>query len=213
MEEKNEVVVAEQPIVMPAVSTKDGVAAFRQFEEIKANVLTEVDKQPINNKPYIRKTGWRKIKTLFNLKEEILLRECEDYEITGAKHKRWIYRVRVSAKNGAFADAEMCCDTQEPFSRNKPMSAVMAMAQTRAFNRAISDLVGGGEVSAEEMMGCDDASKQEASLEIPKEPKCWACGNIITPKVYSYSVKKYSKPLCMQHQKEVGMAKDAEVVD
>jgi hypothetical protein len=139
-------------VVQPAVSTDQALAHFQRFLEIKEKVLNDNDKEPIKGKPYIRKTGWRKIKTMFNLTEEILESKRERFE---DGEVIYTYKVRVTAPNGAFADAEMNCSTKEPFGRGKPESAVMAMAQTRAFNRAISDLVGGGEVSAEEMAGID----------------------------------------------------------
>ena len=146
MEEKKQEIIPTQTIVQPAVNAAAALESFRKFQEIKDRVLTDKDKQKIANKPYINKSGWRKIKTIFNLTQEIL----KSKSVVEKDKLKWIYRVRVTAKNGAFADAEMSCDTAEPFGKNKTEAAIMAMAQTRAFNRAISDLVGGGEPSVEE---------------------------------------------------------------
>lgn len=156
----------KQVVVKPALSTDQALAHFNRFQEIKDRVLTEGDKLPIKGKPYIRKSGWRKIKTMFNLTEEILHsnRQVIENEVI------YTYRVRVKAPNGAFVDAEMSCSNKEPFGRGKPEAAVMAMAQTRAFNRAISDLVGGGEVSAEELEGVPMNGSSEIQITQPDAP-------------------------------------------
>jgi hypothetical protein len=59
---------------------------------------------------------------------------------------------RATAPSGQYADGDGHCDTLEKGTINS-IHNVIATAHTRAKNRAISDLVGGGEVSAEEVMG------------------------------------------------------------
>jgi hypothetical protein len=184
-------------IVEPALTTQKAIEKFKNFREIKEKVLSEEDKEPIKGKPYIRKTGWRKIKTIFNLGQEILSSTRRDI---GDGNFSWIFRVRVIAPNGVYTDAEMSCDSLEDFSwmdkehtKKKPESAVMAMAQTRAYNRAISDLVGGGEVSAEEMT-------QVEKEEIKELKKCIGCGADLSEKVYSFSMENFETPLCLKCQ-------------
>lgn len=189
-------------VVAPAISADVAIKQFRAFAEIKNRVLVSEDKLPVNGKPFIRKTGWRKIKTIFNLSEEILssrreLREEKDYS--------WIYKVRVMAPNGVFADAEMSCDSTEEFAwqnkakdTRKPECAIMAMAQTRAFNRAISDLVGGGECSAEEI----GESREDTIPKDTHEFVCSECNAKISKKVYDYSQENNGKALCMTCQKK-----------
>lgn len=167
-------------VVQPALSTEQALQHFRHFQEIKEQVLSAIDKVPVKGKPYICKSGWRKIKTMFNLTEHILESRRDDFggEIL------YTYRVRVSAPNGAYADAEMSCSSKEPFGRGKPESAVMAMAQTRAFNRAISDLVGGGEVSAEEMSedSPSNGGSSAPAYEAPRPSAAPAAANPIQPR-------------------------------
>lgn len=158
MENEEGALVASPPaVVKPVLTVKEALANFREFQSFKDEVLTDEDKKPIGNKPYIWKPGWRKIKTACNLSLEILDLDPSD----GTKGKRtmfdngdymWTYSVRAIAPNGVFADAEMSCSSTETFARGKAETAIQAMAQTRAYNRAISDLVGGGEVSYEEMV-------------------------------------------------------------
>ena len=224
VEENKEIILRQEDaaIVMPAVTANEALKQFKAFQEIKDKILGENDTQKISGNDYVKKTGWRKIKTIFNLSQEII--DSKREENIEPKYIRWTYKVRVKAKNGTFADAEMCCDSREKFGQGKPEAAVMAMAQTRAFNRAISDLVGGGEVSAEEMDGVEVRSEprnvtprpisevvQSAVKEAnekhtrPETPKCMAtgCGKLLTPKVYDYSMEQYGVPFCYDHQQEV----------
>ena len=217
---QKEIMVVNDKIVQPAVSATEALKQFKAFQEIKNKVLTGEDKQPIAGNPYIRKTGWRKIKTIFNLSEEILESKREIVKGYDNKDKLlWTYRVRVKAKNGAFADAEMSCDSDEDFSwsdkaktKKKPETMIMAMAQTRAFNRATSDLVGGGECSAEEMMGIEkDIEGKNKPFEMPKDPICSKCKAKITEKVYKYSMEHHNVPLCYACQQ--GNTVDAEYTE
>lgn len=61
---------------------------------------------------------------------------------------------RAIAPNGVFVDADGTCDCWEKGYASS-IHNVRATASSRAKNRAISDLVGGGELSAEEMQGGD----------------------------------------------------------
>jgi len=199
-------------MVQPAVSADDALVQFKAFREIKERCLAKDDIIAIAGNPYITKTGWRKIKTIFNLSEEILQsKRIVDQDGT----VRWVYRVRAMASNGAHADAEMACSDKEDFSwadrthtKKKPESAIMAMAQTRAFNRAISDLVGGGEISAEEDPGYDENSKANSAKPAAKRDKkgailsCVDCGQEVSQKVAEFSAQKCGKILCFNCQKK-----------
>jgi len=207
MEETNE---GKSLAIKPIMEIKDAQDAFKKFEDIKSKVLTEADKSNIKNKTYVNKNGWRKIKTMFGISQEILeSRREEDKSLSGkVETVRWIYKVRVKARNGMYADAEASCDTKEDFSflnkkegTQKPENMIMAMAQTRAFNRAISDLVGGGETSVEDEAPANGAG--EFGKDVPVPNVCNGCNKKITDKVKEFSIKKYKKTLCMDCQKVV----------
>jgi hypothetical protein len=114
---------------------------------------------------YISKSGWRKIALIFNLSVEITGKERFEGEDKDGKFYGWIYRVRAIAPNGRFQDAEGVCTSRNAFFckrwKDKDKGEyewvdtdeknIMHTAQTCAFNRAISDLVGSGELSAEEI--------------------------------------------------------------
>ena len=214
-------VIVEKKAVRAVMTVAEAQEQFQKFQEFKVSVLTDEDKEPIKGKPYVRKTGWRKIGRLFGLSEEIL---SSRREVDPDGTKRWIYKVRVKSETGMFADAEMSCDTQEAFAWNdkeayklpfkerrypKPESAIMAMAQTRAYNRAISDLVGGGESSAEEMSEIE-VRQEPKNITPPRQPisnpadgKCGGCSGKISDKEYSYSMNRFHKPLCFNCQKAI----------
>lgn len=142
-------------IVDTAMGMHRALNLFNTFRELKEKLLMEEDISKIGGKVYIMKSGWRKIKAFFRLSQEIVASERIEYKRGSAEYVMWRYRVRVTAPDGTFAEAEGVCTSDEPFGKGKPEHAIAAMAQTRAFNRAISDLVGGGEVSAEELEGVE----------------------------------------------------------
>lgn len=188
-------------VIRPIMNIKEAKESFDNFEKIKQEVLKNGDMTKISGKNYVNKSGWRKIKTMFGFSEEIL-RSRKEIDKDGTI--RWIYRVKVSSKNGIFADAEASCDTKEDYAyRNKekkimkPENMIQAMAQTRSFNRAISDLVGGEGLSAEDEIEGNEEKPKETKLKL----KCADCGIELTEKVAKYSLQNYNKELCIDHQK------------
>ena len=98
----------------------------------------------------------------FNLSDEMLKEERKQYKINNQEHFVWEATVRVTAPNGRFSEATASCASNErKFSH--PEHDVRATAHTRAKNRAIADLIGGGEVSAEEMDAASLASSAPAA--------------------------------------------------
>lgn len=119
-----------------------------QFEKFKASVLKESDVQTIGGKPYITKSGWRIIAMACNITDEIIDKErgvSKDGGLT------WIFQVRAKAPNGRSTVGIGLCSNRERGKEQSPEHVIMGTAHTRAKSRAISDLVGGGEVSAEEL--------------------------------------------------------------
>lgn len=166
-------------LLQPADNIDEVVALYKQFEEIKSELLTKGDKTKIGTNWHVNKSGWRKIATAFNLSIDII--EDKIWEEDGVVKAR--VKARAVAPNGkASTEVGMCASNEPRFMNshgskqdNKPEVEgkevfwmegnwrslkspkevnehdVLATAATRAKNRAISDCVGGGEVSAEEM--------------------------------------------------------------
>ena len=138
---------AQLEIVKPIVKTNDAIKDLKSFEELKANLLSESDYQAISGKNFIKKSGWRKLALVFNISDQIVESSKnvrEDGSFT------WTFRVRASAPNGRFTEAVASCDSRERKFAHVEHD-VFATAHTRCKSRAISDLIGAGEISAEEM--------------------------------------------------------------
>jgi hypothetical protein len=191
---------AETSIVMPAVSAKEAMEAWKQYQELKENIVDiKVDVQQIDGKDFLKKSYWRKLATFFNLTTEVVE---ERKEVIG-KTIVWHFTVKATAPNGRSAIGAGSCDAFEKatlkdgeyirydkFKKTyvpaKPNSIhnIRSTAETRATNRAISNLVGGGEVSAEEVVGDYGYSegtnkKEQVSKVIGEETnqaKCEYCG-------------------------------------
>lgn len=150
-------------IVMPAVSPEQAVAAWKIYQEMKNAIQDEEDVQEIRGRKYLKKSYWRKVATFFNLSTEVVEEKSEKLGNTFV----WHFTVKATHPNGRSAIGTGSCDMYEKATYKngeyvdnydrpaKPNSLhnIRTTAETRATNRAISNLVGGGEVSAEEVDG------------------------------------------------------------
>lgn len=134
-------------IVRPLVDAETAVSAWNEFQRIKQKLIIEEDIQVIQNRQYIKKSGWRKIATVFNLKDEIVSEKIDTDE--KGEPIRAQYVVRVTAPNGrSTEELGYCSKYEKNFAKSHD---IVATAHTRAKSRAIASLVGGGAVSAEEI--------------------------------------------------------------
>ena len=102
----------------------------------------------IQGKKFRRKGYWRAVKMAFNLQVE----EIKEEIVKGEKDWGYIVTYRATAPNGSFADGDGACMGSEKKGKMCTVHNVRAHAHTRAFNRAVSNLVGFGEVSADEIV-------------------------------------------------------------
>lgn len=157
------------------------LAAWQQFQELKKQLLdasdyqsyTETINKEKKEKRFVKKSGWRKIASAFGVSLETISEEIRNFIAPdGNTHVVYVYRVRAIAPGGnRSSDGVGACDTTESrfqkiiwgkergekigYEVAYKVNDLMATAYTRAANRAISDLVGGGEVSAEEVTSED----------------------------------------------------------
>lgn len=168
---------AENTIVQPADNIDAVVDLYDRFDEIKERLLEDEDIQIIQGNKHVTKSGWRKIATAFNLSIDVVNKEKDvtDGVVT------WRVEARATAPNGKTATSWSACASNESnhmasFKQGKEKAQerddvfsvdgkyrrlkkprevnehnILSTAETRAKNRAISDLVGGGEVSSEEI--------------------------------------------------------------
>ncbi len=159
----------QQGFLTAAVTLDDAIAAFDMYGIAKTRLLgdadimyigaggTPVKKDALNATPYIKKSGWRKMARFFGLSVDIVGKEkiwTED--VKGEKYYIWAYQIKVSHQCGAYVISEGVCSSRDKFFTKGGRAEadeknVMLKAQTVGINRGISDLLGAGEVSAEEM--------------------------------------------------------------
>lgn len=133
------------------------VALVDAFDKFKAKVLKETDfwVDTRENKKRVKKSGWLKYALACNLNlEKIEEREIDKEKPPGSGNWVTIYHFdyRAIAQTGRYAEGSGSAPTAEREKSDKMIHDTRSLAQTRAMNRAISNLVGGGEVSAEEVM-------------------------------------------------------------
>lgn len=167
-----------QITVAVALPLDEMVAEFKAYQDFTERLLVDSDYQQIGSKRFKKKSAWRKYAKAFNISDRITFEE-----IIRADDGFPIYaRIRVEASHpsGRTSEgdhechvSERCCPTiwgdpcakatwrnhtccEAGCSGRRHFSHpgdIPATATTRAKNRAISDLIGAGEVSAEEMEG------------------------------------------------------------
>lgn len=168
--------VPAESIIRPLVTPVQAKAAWKAYQDLCKAILEPSDfvKIPrfVKGKgmvvtPFKVKSAWRKLATAFNLSSEVVKEERVEYE--GYFVVKII--VRTLAPNGRFVDGTGTCSSNEREFAHKEHD-VRAQAETRAKNRSISDMIGGGEVSAEEMMQMEEKKKEECPRDHEKlEPK------------------------------------------
>lgn len=168
---------SDNTLVQPVDDIDAVVDLYDRFDEIKEKLIEDEDIQIIQGNKHVTKSGWRKIATAFNLSIDVINKEkeLEDGILT------WRVEARAIAPNGKTATSWSACASNESnhmdsfkqgreaakerddvFSVDGKMRRlkeprevnehnILSTAETRAKNRAISDLVGGGSISAEEI--------------------------------------------------------------
>ena len=143
--------------VIRPLATADVKAAMVEHQGLLREILDPSDwqGQPDAQGSFVKKSGWRKIALAYNLGVERVSEEVERDE-TGMP-LRASYTARAVAPNGRTMESTGHCSYDESrFSgprgnKSKLENDMRATAETRAKNRAISDLIGMGKVSAEEV--------------------------------------------------------------
>lgn len=96
-----------------------------------------------------KKSAWQKLGRAFNVDTRIVEKEFIRTK-TGRINEAY-YCVRASLPNGRSVESDALCSRSEKGKAKVSDHTIMATAKTRATNRAISELIGAGEVSSDEM--------------------------------------------------------------
>jgi len=172
MEEQNEeraLVTTAGPILPSAEGARSALETYleiqRVFDEKMPDAIME-----IQGKKFRKKAYWRAIATAFNVTCEVITVDRLEVENPEPPHLDWGYTatVRATSADGRTSDGDGACMQSEKRGAMGTVHNVRSHAITRAKNRAISDLVGFGEVSADELG--PDAYRDPPPDEVPKAP-------------------------------------------
>ncbi len=133
-------------ILAPVSSIEKIADQFKLYEQLKQSLLVKSDLVTIRWKTFIKKSWYRKLATAFWISIDITTENKEEIDWWFVRH----ITAKAIAPNGRFSTCCASCSSKEK-DFNKLENDVRATAQTRASNRAISDLIGAWEVSAEEI--------------------------------------------------------------
>lgn len=151
------------------VNVDQALAEWNAYQEITEKMLDETDYQVIKEKKYKKKSAWRKYARAFNINTEIIKEDIVKSEKTGAV-KEATFVVRATLPNGRYAEGWGNCSRGERGFAH-PNHDIPATAMTRAQNRAIADLIGAGEVTADEIQAENTfRAKQNAKAKLAKKP-------------------------------------------
>ena len=152
--------IGGDPAQMWKVTPKPSAEEFAKDFDTYLAIQKAIDERmkdsvmEIQGKPFRKKAYWRAVATAFNVTYEP--HRDEYFEV--GEEGDWGYRVtyRAWTPSGRVAYGDGCVMASEKRRRDGSMvdathHNVRGHAHTRAINRAVSNLVGFGEVSAEEM--------------------------------------------------------------
>jgi len=150
IEGKEEGAIVE--IVQP-ISLERAKTAFAKFEEFKKDLLGENDSVKIGDKVYLKKSAWRKWALVCSVSDEIISEKRVPETAKDAEGNfTWYFTVRAfHAQSGRQSIGVASASFKEKSKWAHEEHDIRALAHTRAKSRGIADLIGGGELSAEEI--------------------------------------------------------------
>jgi len=204
-------VVVEQPL--PIVTAEDAKKAMEAYQQLCAAILIPWEKRIVENgvvrqesdyqrirvrvrnpetgrdesvfKDFPRKSAFRKLARFYKISTEIVGNERVDREDGSWV---WHYTVKAKAPNGQSQMGIGSCDSREVHGDRRREHDTESTAHTRAKNRAISDLIGFGQVSAEEVTPLPKQVNAEVKFVEPEKKTQLRLGRI-NANVIAYNLK------------------------
>lgn len=154
--------VREVSGVLPVDTPEQARDAWRQYHEIQAAIMTPADYQTYNGVKRPNKSFVKKVQRHYQL--SVSITRCERQDL-GDGDYGYLVTARASAPNGYFVEATGGCSTTEKRFQNaeakkRAFHDIIGTAETRATNRAVLNLIGGGIVTAEEVNKGERQTKQ-----------------------------------------------------
>ena len=204
-------VVSNQELILPTITPEEMKASLVRWNELKEAVLDAGDWQWIGrdkdgrDRKFIKKSGWEKLSMCFSVSVQVLDFKTER-DLSGQVLSAEVH-ARATAPNGRYEDGVAACDiSEERFekasARKKVHHDILATAETRARNRACSNLFGHGEVSYEEAQTVSGESPDYgpgAGAEGPSRP--------VAPSAGSQGHTAVAGPPCPKNANHIMVAK------
>jgi len=168
-ETKSEAIMPIMPqMIRPIVTVEKALEAWQEYQSLKTKLADKGDFANIQGKQHPTKQFANKLSKFFGLSVQIIKAEKEVFEDSFT----WHIWARATAPNGQFRESDGHCSSKERKFAHLEHD-VYATAVTRAKNRAILELAGFGEVTAEEITD-DDGQEPNGHREYAKiELKIW----------------------------------------
>ena len=147
---QNEMVIVDQTEnAIQNYNVEEALAQWNAYQIFTEKLLDKSDYVDIKGKAFKKKSAWRKYARAFNINTEIISKDITHNDKGIVTEAEFI--VRATLPDGRHCDGWGNCSRREG-NKNKPNHDIPATAMTRATNRAIADLIGAGEVTAEEVL-------------------------------------------------------------
>ena len=182
--------------MLPVLNPEDAKRAYHAYLELCNAILVPYDKRVVDTNGVVRqesdyarikqtkkddtgkwiteyvdapkKSAFRKLGKFYGISDEIIEKHKEVHENGSFTYH---YTVRAIAPNGQHSDGEGSCSSSEKGGKSE--HDTRSTAHTRAKSRAISDLIGFGQVSAEEYANYEEDTKpvyRESTVKTQVEP-------------------------------------------
>ena len=138
------------------------IEQWNAYQKLCKGLLNESDYQEIEvkekdksgnyitvKKQFKKKSAWQKLSRAFNVETKIVERYLERTSM--GRVREAYYCIRATLPNCRSVESDALCSRSEKGKEKVSDHTIMTTAKTRATNRAIAELIGAGEVSAEEM--------------------------------------------------------------
>ena len=168
-----EIVESTKTDLLPILDPQQAKRAYQAYLELCQAILVPYDKRIVDDRGVVvqesdyarikqskkddsgkwiteyvdapKKSAFRKLAKFYGISTEILEKNKETHDNTSFTHH---YTVKAIAPNGVYTTGEGSCTSSEKGGKSE--HDTRSTAHTRAKSRAISDLIGFGQVSAEE---------------------------------------------------------------
>lgn len=128
---------------------KEGILTQKDYQKIWVKEKDENGNYITVEREFKKKSAWQKLARAFNVDTAIVEKEFTRTK-TGTITEAY-YCVRATLPNGRSVESDALCNRREKGKSKIKDHDIMAIAKTRATNRAIAELIGAGEVSSEEI--------------------------------------------------------------